>query len=139
MDLTFDGGYLVGMSFDDFYASANDITILNSEYAISNALETGETKIKKLRIVAKYSHGTFETTQPFTLAMRHVDAIGALKITNGNMFVAMDLTLRGTAPTPAPIEMNVSPNGTRQYSLSDIVRNFDAEYMRQFIKTHDKF
>lgn len=139
MDLTFDGGYLVGMSFDDFYASANDITILNSEYAISNALKTGETKIKKLRIVAKYSNGTFETTQPFTLSMRHVDAIGALKITNGNMFVAMDLTLRGTAPTPAPIKLNISPNGTRQYSLSDIIRNFDAEYMRQFIKTHDKF
>jgi hypothetical protein len=139
MDLTFDGGYLVGMSFDDFYASANNITTLNSEYAIANALESGETKIKKMRIVAKYANGTFETTQPFTLSMRHVDAIGALKISSNDMIATMNITLRGTSPAPTPIELTVLPNGVRQYSLSDIIRNFDAEYMRTFIKTHNKF
>ena len=139
MDLTFDGGYLVGMSFDDFYASANNITTLNSEYAIANTLESGETKIKKMRIVAKYANGTFETTQPFTLSMRHVDAIGALKISSNDMIATMNITLRGTSPAPPPIELTVLPNGVRQYSLSDIIRNFDAEYMLTFIKTHNKF
>ncbi|MFQ6730242.1 MAG: hypothetical protein ACLRFK_04310 [Alphaproteobacteria bacterium] len=139
IDLTFTSGYLIGMSFDNFYASAQNIKISNAEYALANALSTGETKIKSMRLVGTYDNGNFITTQPIELSMRHTDAIGGLAITNGKMTAEFDLTLRGTAPTPVTINLGILPNNGRQYSLSEIMREFDPEFMRAFIKTHDKF
>ena len=139
MDLSFYGGYIIGLGFDEFYASADQINTFNAEYALADALTSGETAIKKMRIVGKYTNGGFITAQPFTLQMRHVDAYGDFDIENAHMTVMLNMTMRGTAPTPAPVRLTISPDGTRNYSLTEIMTNFDSSFMRQFIKTHDKF
>lgn len=139
MDLSFYGGYIIGLGFDEFYASADQINTFNAEYALADALTSGETAIKKMRIVGKYNNGNFITAQPFTLQMRHVDAYGDFDIENAHMTVMLNMTMRGTAPTPAPVRLTISPDGTRNYSLTEIMTNFDSSFMRQFIKTHDKF
>lgn len=139
IDLVLDGGYLIGMSFDKFYASAENITSLNAEYALADALTGGETVLKTLHIVGNYQNGDFITTSPLELSMRHTSAIGGLAITDGMMTAEFDLTMRGTAPTPATIALSVLPDGKRQYSLSEIMKDIDPGFMRAFIKTHDKF
>lgn len=139
VDLTFNNGYLIGMSFDDFYASAENITSLNAEYALSNALGGGETKLKQLQLIGKYDNGNFITTKPLTLSMRHTNCIGGLAITDGQMTAELDLTLRGTAPTPVTIELSIMPDNERKYSLSEIMQNLDTGFMRAFVKTHNKF
>lgn len=139
IDITFSDGYLIGMSFDNFYASAENITTLNAEYALANALTSGETKIKTMRIIGTYDDGNFITTHPIELSMRHTTAVGGLAITDNKMTAEFDLTLRGTAPTPVTIELGITPNGARNYSLSEIMQNLDPGFMRAFVKTHDKF
>ena len=139
LDMTLNNGYLVGMSFDDFYASVDELTVLNAERALAKTFGGGETKIKKMHIVGTYTNGDFITTEPITLSMRHTDAIGGLAISDGSMTAEFDLTMRGTAPTPVTIQLGISPDGVRNYSLSEIMQNLDIGYMRAFIKTHDKF
>ncbi|MBE6457320.1 MAG: hypothetical protein E7011_00715 [Alphaproteobacteria bacterium] len=139
IDLTFTGGYLIGMSIDNFYASAENITTLNAEYALSDALGGGKTALKSLHIIGEYSNNNFITTQPLEISMRHTSGIGGMAISDGLMTVELDLTLRGTAPTPATIQLGILPDGTRQYSLSEIMQNIDTGFMRAFVKTHDKF
>ena len=90
-------------------------------------------------IIGKYDHGNFETTDPLTLSVPHADATGALQITDGKMSAQFYLVLRGTAPEPAPIDLEIAPNGERTYSLSEIMQNFDPAYMRQFVKNHNRF
>lgn len=139
MDMSFDGGYLMGVGFDEFYASAPDIKTLNAEYALARALESGETQIKNMRLVGRYADGDFETTSPLELSMRHVDGTGRIEIKDGQMKSDLKLTLRGTSPLPAPISLQIAPNGARSYSLTEIMNNFDASYMRDFVKTHNRF
>jgi hypothetical protein len=139
MDLTFKDGYLIGMSFDKFYASAENITNLNAEYALSSALSEGETKLKTLQLVGEYNNGNFITTEPLLISMRHTNGIGGIAITNGQMTAELDLTLRGTAPTPVTMELSIMPDNTRNYSLSEIMQNLDTGFMRAFVKTHNKF
>ncbi len=139
MDLSFDGGYLIGLGFDDFYASAENITTLNAEYALADAFAGGETQIKKMRIIGEYQNGNFETTQPLELQVRHVDAIGTLTITDGFMQADLRMLMRGTSPVPAPVSLAISPDNTRKYSLSQIMTDFDPGFMRSFVKTHNKF
>ena len=139
MDLTFNGGYLIGIGVDDLFASANQINTFNAEYALSYALDGGESKIKTMRIIGDYNNGDFITTKPIELQLRHTDATGNLEITDGMMSGQLHLTLRGTSPVPQPIDLQINPNGTRDYSLSDIMTNFDATYMRDFVRTHNKF
>ncbi len=137
-DITFQGGYISGIGFDEFYAAADKITTLNAEYALSDALRGGQSMLKKLHIIGRYENGNFITTSPFELQLRHVDATGIMAITDGEMTVATDIILRGTSPAPAPIQLNISSTG-REYSLSEIMINFDPAYMREFIKNHTKF
>ena len=139
MDLSFSDGYLIGMSFDNFYASAENITTLNAEYALASALTSGETRIKNMRIIGTYGQGNFITTRPIELSMRHTNAVGGLAISDNKMTAEFDITLRGTAPTPATIELGIMPDGARNYSLSEIMQNMDPSFMRAFVKTHDKF
>ncbi|MBP3397463.1 MAG: hypothetical protein J6K82_00870 [Alphaproteobacteria bacterium] len=139
MDLTFDGGYILGIGIDDFYASAENITTLNAEYALSNALGGGVSKLKTMRIIGNYERGNFITTEPIQLSLRHTTGIGGLGIQDGLMTAEFDLTLRGTAPTPATIELGVLPDGGRSYSLSAIMQEIDPGFMRVFVKTRDKF
>ncbi|MBR3930088.1 MAG: hypothetical protein IKJ62_00710 [Alphaproteobacteria bacterium] len=139
LDLTFTGGYLIGMSLDDFYSSAENISTLNAEYALSNAFSGGETQLKSLHLVGDYSQDRFITTRPLEISIRHTTGIGGLAITDGMMTAELDLTMRGTAPTPVTIQLGILPDGTRQYSLSEIMQNLDTGFMRAFVKTHDKF
>lgn len=139
LDLTFDGGYLSGLGIDGFYASAENITSLNAEYALARALTGGETALKQMQIIGEYKHGDFITTSPITISMRHTTGIGGLAITDGYMTAEFDLTMRGTAPTPATIQLSIMPDNSREYSLSDIIRQIDPGFMRAFVKTHDKF
>ena len=139
IDLSFDGGYLIGMSFDNFYASSNEITRLNIEDALVSTLTGGETKIKHMHMVGDYKNGNFITTEPIELSMRHTTAIGGLAITNGMMTAEFDITMRGTATTPATISLGILPDGGRSYSLSDIIHKIDINFMRAFIKLNDKF
>jgi hypothetical protein len=138
-DITFNNGYLIGMSFDGFYASAPNLTSLNAEYALANALTGGETRLKQMRLIGEYSNSNFITTAPIQLSMRHTTAIGGLAITNGQMTAEFDITMRGTATKPSTIQLSVLPNGNRKYSLSEIMQNLDTSYMRAFIKTHNQF
>ena len=139
IDLTFDGGYIDGIGLDAFYIAYDDLTRLNIEDRLMTALESGVTKIKSMRIFGKYDHGTFETTNPMEISMRHADAIGKMNITNGAMTTELNITMRGTAPDPVTVSVGIAPNGRRGYSMGEMIRYFDPAYMREFIKTHDKF
>lgn len=139
VDLSFDGGVITGLGIDNFYAGTDNITTLNAEYALANALETGTTQIKKMRIIGEYNGGNFETTTPLTMSMRHADAVGTLNISRGEMLATIDLVMRGTSPLPAAISLRIMPNGARDYSLSQIMINFDPDFLRDFVKTHNRF
>lgn len=139
IDLTFNGGFLLGLGVDEFFASADTITTFNAEYALSYALESGQSLIKKLRLVGEYKNGDFTTTQPIELYLRHTDATGTLSISEGQMNASLNLVLRGTSPIPAPINLVINTDGSRKYSLSEIMKNFDSTFMKDFIKTHNKF
>ena len=139
IDMTLNGGVLYGIGFDQFYGYADQINALNAEYAISSALESGATRIKKLKIFGKYKNGNFETTRPFTISMQHVDGVGALFINDNVMTGTFEFVMRGTAPNPANIELTITDTGRRTYSINDIINNLDAGFMRAFVKTHNKY
>ena len=139
MDLTFNGGTISGFGFDKFYAMADKLSIINAEYVLASALESGTTKIKTLKIHGTYKNGNFETTKPFTLSMLHIDAKGTLSINNRVMTGTFDFVLRGTAPKPSSIELNINEYGKRTYSITEIINNMDIGYMRAFVKSNNKF
>ncbi|MBN1325356.1 MAG: hypothetical protein JW974_04025, partial [Alphaproteobacteria bacterium] len=139
IDISFDGGTLIGMGIDNFYASAENITSLNAEDILSQALDNGKSKIKKMRFIGEYDHGNFISTKPFVISMYRADAAGRMQITDGKMSVNMNLVLRGTSPSPDQINIEILPDGKRVYSLSQIMTNFDSDYLRDFSKTHDRF
>lgn len=138
-DISFNGGKLYGIGIDDFYASAPSITTLNVEYILPTALSTGVSNLKKLHIIGTYKSGDIQTTQPFTLSLKHTDAFGTLDIINNEMTTKLKLTLRGTSAGPEPIDLTIFPDGGREYSLSEIMMHFDPEYMRSFVKSHNQF
>ena len=138
-DLYFDGGILYGLGLADFYASAANISILNAEFVLAKALESGITPIKNMRIIGTYNSGDIETTKPLSLALKHTDAFGTIQIKNKEMTADLKLILRGTSPASAPIDLTIYPNNKRKYSLSEIMLSFDPEYMRSFTQSHNKF
>lgn len=138
-DASFDGGKLYGLSIDDFYNASDIISTLNVEYILSSALQSGITNIKKMHIVGEYNNGNIKTLKPFILSMKHADATGIFEIQNNAMSTELTMVLRGTSPEPEPINLKTYSDNKREFSLSQIMMNFDPEYMREFIKTHDKF
>lgn len=138
IDVTFDGGMLIGLGFDGFYANAKSAGILNAEYMLSAALDGGESALKKLRVTGIYNGGDFETDAPFELSLRHTSAVGMLKIFDGKLTSKINLTLRGTSPEPRPLTLEILPM-RRNYSLAEIMRDFDPEYLREFVRTHNRF
>ena len=139
MDVAFDGGYIIGIGVDDFYAHASDITTMNAEYALSNAMGGGESELKNMHLVGMYTNEKFTTTKPAEIFMRHTDAIGNFEIANGQMQSEIQMILRGTSPDPKPIMFTIAPNGARQYSTSQIMQDFDASFLREFVRTHNRF
>ncbi|MDR2412741.1 MAG: hypothetical protein LBD50_00835 [Rickettsiales bacterium] len=139
LDMSFEGGEIIGLGTDGFYEAAQKITTLNSESLLASALDGGLSKLKNLRIVGEYENGNFATTEPFILSMRHTDATGDLQIKDGRMAARINLVLRGTSPDPAPISIIVQPDGGRGYSLSQIMIDFDPDFFRDFVATHGKF
>ena len=138
-DASFSGGKIYGLGLAEFYASAPILTILNGEYALSKALTSGVTPIKKMHIVGTYENGKIKTSEPLTLYMPHTDASGIFEITNNEMTAKLKLVLRGTSASPEPIDLIIYPNDMRDFSLSDIMLHFDPEYMREFVKSHKQF
>lgn len=138
-DAIFDGGILYGLGIETFYASAQKINLLNAEFALSRALESGTTPIKQMHIIGKYDKGDIKTIAPLAIYARHTDITGNFEISDNKMFAALQLLLRGTSLNPTPIDLIIYDNGQREYSLSEIMMNFDSDYMRQFTKTHEKF
>ncbi len=139
LDMSFDGGILHGLGVDDFYANVGNITTLNAEYILSAALDSGASRIKKLRLTGYYNGGNFTSTEPFSLALHHADAAGMLSIMDGQVEMKVNMIMRGTSPDPSPIAITIMPDGTRNYSLSQIMMNFDPDFLRGFVATHDKF
>ena len=139
MDLSFEGGYLIGIGIDEFFAAAPQLNTFNTEYALSYALDGGESRIKKMHVAGEYKNGDFKTTSPVMLQLRHTDATGTLEITDSAMYATLDMVLRGTSPDPQPINLDILPDNTRQYTLFDIMTNIDPTYMRTFVQTHNKF
>lgn len=139
IDMTFTGGTLSGLGFDRFYALAEKIDMMNAEYVLSSALESGTCQLKKLKIQGTYNNGNFETTRPFTIALRHLDGVGALFINNKVMTGTFEFILRGTAPQQSSVELNINEFGKRTYSIADIINKLDIGYMRAFIKSNDKY
>ncbi|MBD5389097.1 hypothetical protein HDR63_02480 [bacterium] len=138
VDLGIDGGTLIGLGLDAFYAAAPNITKLNAEMALAAALESGTSAIKTMHITGRFGENTFETTAPMSIRLRHMDGTGMLAIRDGVMTAQLDLMLRATAPTPAPVRMRIM-GAARDYALSDIMMNFDPDFMREFVRTHDRF
>lgn len=139
IELSFDGGNLIGIGTDDFYARALQITSTNAEDTIAYALTNGETKIKTLHINGEYEKGKFKTTQKFELAARHTEMIGDMQLEDGNLSAQIEILLRGTSVEPKPISLQVQSDGTRNYSLSEIIRSVDIGYLAEFIRTHNQF
>ena len=102
-------------------------------------IHNGELILKNMHIVGEYENGNFISTKPLSISMRHVDGIGTIELENGEMYTTLDLTMRGTSPSATTIQLDIMPDGTRRYSLSEILINFDGDYLREFIKTHNKF
>jgi hypothetical protein len=138
-DLSFDGGNVQGLGFDNFYANAATITILNAEQRIASALEAGSSELKSARVIGEYKDNKFQTTAPFSISMRHVNGQGNLQMENGKLSANMNLIMRGSSPAPTPISLNILPSGVRSFSLSQIMPGFDPEYLRQFVSAHNKF
>ena len=138
-DISFEGGFITGIGIDKFYNEYDDLTRLNISDRLMTALESGITKLKKMRIIGQYENGEFRTTSPLQLSVRHADIVGSMRIDSSGMDAQLNISMRGTAPDTTSVLLTVSPNGRRGYSLSEIVQKFDPAYMRSFIKNHDKF
>ena len=138
-DLYFEGGNLYGLGLADFYAYAPNITTLNAEYILANALEDGITPIKNMRIIGTYNNKDIQTTKPISLSLKHTDITGNIQITNNEMSAELKLILRGTSPDSASIDLIIYPNNKREFSLSEIMMSFDPEYMRTFTQSHNRF
>ncbi|MCL1902470.1 MAG: hypothetical protein FWG18_02465 [Alphaproteobacteria bacterium] len=139
LDLTFDGGILVGFDIDNFYAGSNSITKMNAEYAISDALSGGLSQLKSLQIAGHYEDGEFKTTSPLKASLRHSEIMGHIQTIRGRISANLNVLLRATSPEPRPISLLMNPNGEREFSLSEIMQTFDPDFMREFVKIHNRF
>ena len=137
-DISFVGGKLDGLGFDTFYANAFDITTLNAEQRLTYTLQSGTTNIKKMHAIGTYKNKKIQTTQPFTLSAKHVDASGTFEIEPNKMFATLTFVLQGTSTNPEPIDLTIYPDGKREYSLSEIMVHFDPDYMRAYIQIHNQ-
>ncbi|MDR1696810.1 MAG: AsmA family protein [Rickettsiales bacterium] len=138
IEITFHGGTLHDFGTDDFFARAGNLDRMNAEMAIARALDFGTTKLKTLTLSGIYADKIFDIGN-FDMSTRHTEMSGRAKIANGRISINADVLLRGTSPAPKPIRFELLENGTRRYSLEQIMSDLDPDYMREFVKTHDRF
>lgn len=134
VDLSFDGGILNGIGTDAFYARAADITRTTAEDAIAHAVSGGNTRIKSFRLSGEYENGDFQTTRRFLLNARNTEMSGHLQLIDGILTAQIGILLRGTSIEPRPISLTILKSGMRSYSLSEMMRVFDPEYLAEFVK-----
>jgi hypothetical protein len=139
IEMSFEGGTLIGFDFDNFYDSAQQITRLNAEFALADALAGGQSALRSLHISGHYENGIFTTTSPLSAATRHTEYTGELQILRGRAAGNLRILLRGTSPAPAPMLINVPHGGARNFSLSEIMQTFDSDFMREFTRIHPRF
>jgi len=139
MELMFDGGFLIGFGTDELYDNAQSISRTNGEVAISRALSGGVSRLQTLRIVGNYTDGLFRTTEPLSARTRHTEYSGHIQTRTGRIRAQIYVLLRGTSAAPAPIRVDVMERNVRDFSLSEIMRNFDPDFMREFTRIHDRF
>ncbi|MDR2770095.1 MAG: AsmA family protein [Rickettsiales bacterium] len=138
IEASFDGGIIFGLGTDGFYDNANKYGKLDAEDALSKALGSGKTAIKEMRITGEYAGGDFRTSKPFLLTVRHGDITGNFSIKSDLPVIRANILLRGTSPAPKPVALTIDHKG-RIYSLSDILRDLDLDYLREFVRSHDRF
>ena len=139
IDVTFDNGTLSGLGIDEFYARAPNISRMNASDNLYDMSRGGKTKIKSMHVIGNYNNGVFKTTKLFTLGVVHSSISGNLEVSRGVAAISMNILLRGTAPEPKALQLQISNSGNRNFSLDDAIMNIDPEYTREFILTHDKF
>ncbi len=139
VDMTLDGGTLIGLGIDNFYKGALDITRTNAKDAIQNMFNGGTTEIKSMHIVGKYNSGILTTSRLFTLGAKHANISGNLQINNGKIAAIMNILLRGTSAEPKTLQLGIGFNGERNYSIDDAIIAIDPDYTVAFINSHDKF
>ena len=138
LDISIDGGELHGLGTDEFYGNAGRMGRQDSEDAVRRMLMGGISEIKEMQIIGEYTGGDFRTTRPFMLTLRHTDITGNAWIRSGVLSARANIFLRGTALVPRPIALNL--DGTaRSFSISDIMRGIDLDFLREFISGRTRF
>ena len=138
VDASIDGGMIHGLGTDEFYDNAARVGRQDAEDAVRRALSGGVTRIRELEITGEYTGGDFRTTRPFMLTARHVDMTGNFWIRNNQLSARANIFLRGTSPVPRPVRLDIN-GGNKSFSMSEIMRGIDLEYLREFIRTHNRF
>ncbi|MDR1826177.1 MAG: hypothetical protein LBQ49_00620 [Rickettsiales bacterium] len=138
IDLSADGGFLIGLGVDAFYDNAARYDKRDVEGAVVKMLSDGRTAIKELSVSGEYNGGDFRTTKPFLLIARHADITGNVSIQNNKAAARANIMLRGTNALPKPIALNIS-NGRRDWAISEILSDIDLYYLREFASTRGKF
>jgi hypothetical protein len=125
IELTFDGGNVIGIGTDALYAALPSLTIATTEDAIARAISGGITAIKSLRITGKYDNGKFQTTSPFALVARQTEITGNLQLDEMGMSAQTMILLRGLSSNPAPIPMTILPPNERSYTITETIRTME--------------
>jgi hypothetical protein len=139
LDMTFDGGALLGVGIDEFYANSAGMTRLNLGEAVESMLSGGRTAIKTMVIAGEYERGEFKTAQPLELRARHADIFGDVAASGRGLAARLGIMLRGTSPMPEPITLSIAPNGSREYSAFGASSKIDPDFLREFVRTHEKW
>jgi len=139
IDMSFEGGILMGFDFDRFYDNAANVTRMNAEFVLGNALSGGQSQLRSLHIAGHYENGNFTTTMPLSASTRHTEYTGDLQVRRGAPAAQLRILLRGTSPAPSPMSVSITHGGAREYSLGEIMRTFDPDFMREFTRMHPRF
>jgi hypothetical protein len=112
---------------------------MDGSMRLGDALAGGTSRLQSLHIIGHYADGVFRTTEPLTARTRHTEYSGHLQSRGGRARAQLQILLRGTAPVPEPIRIEVRGNGARDFSVAEIMRTFDPDFMREFTRIQDRF
>ncbi|MDR0967352.1 MAG: AsmA family protein [Rickettsiales bacterium] len=133
VNLTFDGGKLIGIGTDYLYANALNLTPVNTDDILTTALSGGTTIIKSMNFSGEYKGGKFITTSPLKIIARFATITGDLEIDDNKMTANLKVLFNGISPSPSSIPMSIFSDGTRDYSFDNILVNFSSDYLIKFM------